>query len=1439
MNHTATLDSCLAVDNAFGPAISNECRSGFDFTLMFEQSILSILPSALLLLLTPVRMYGLYGENVKTVRDLRYGAKAAAVAVLAALQLSLLILWATSDNLRTPSSIPAAALSFVNSLALGQLSYLEHTRSLQPSTLITVYLLLSLLFDAAQSRTLYLRANSNVLAAVFTASITLKLALLVLEAQSKRPSLKQPYRNYAREALSGIFNRSFFWWLNPLFIGGFGKVLTLEDLGTIDESLASEPLRDCIQTIWDARKKPNVQHALAITCIKTLKWPILSSIFPRACLIAFSYSQTFLISRAISYVGDPSTVGSKNEGYGLIGASALIYTGIALSTVHFKHRLYRTITMFRGAVVGLIHNKTMKLQDGVYNESAAVTLMSTDIDRITFSMVSVHEIWAHLIEVAIGIWLLARQLGWVSVIPVIIMLLSSFGTQRVSRNFGNAQKAWTAATQKRIAMTSSLLGSMKSAKIMGLAETMTESIQGQREAEVSLSRKYRWISVLINIIGSIPTNFGPVLTFIAFAIKARVRHESALTTNQAFTSLAIISLVTTPVQALLLAAPSVAAGNGCMQRIQTFLLASSWDDARLLLDQTSSVSSQDLSDGMEMEKMSDKAPGSVAVSVKTLTLRYDLSSEPALNDISMDLKRGSLTMLVGPIGSGKSSLMKAILGELPYQYGTISMISKSLAYSAQTSWLLNISIRRIICGPIEDTPTDENWYRAVLYACALDEDLQQLQDGDESVIGSRGLVLSGGQKQRVALARAVYAKRDIVLLDDVLSALDGSTEGRVVQRLLGPKGLLRQTSTVLLITHATRHLHLADNIVVLGNDARVAQQGTYEELQATEGYIKELSIHPSHNIQTTENTAVASKIRIQKPPAAADLNLVRKTGDISIYLYYLQHVGWISSLGFLFVAACLTFTTAFPQVWLKYWTEANGAHIAKYVSVYTVLAVASTLFLGCTFASILILIVPRAGLRLHKVLLYTVMEAPMSFFAQTDTGVTINRFSQDLGLIDRQLPATMARTCLLSFLCIAQAALIATGSSYMGITIPFLVAVVYILQKVYLRTSRQLRYMDLEERSPLYSHFLETLDGLSTIRAFGWQDESRATNIRLLDRSQRPYYLLYCIQRWLNLALDLIVAIMAVIVMALATQLRSTTSAGAIGIALNSILGFNASLSNLVDVWTQLETSLGAIVRIKDFETKTPSENLPGEEGVPPAEWPSKGAVELRNITAQYGPDILALQDVSLKIAPGQKVGICGRTGSGKSSLLLTLLRLLDLSRGSIFIDGIDLSTLPRELIRSRITAIPQDSFILTGTVRHNIDPAGSIPDSQIIEVLEKLTLWPTILERGGLDANMQSQPLSQGQQQLFTLARALLRRSSIIILDEATSNVDVTTDGLMQRIIREEFSACTIITVAHRMDSIRDADVVVVLEKGRIVEVGDPRELLGQRSKFAELNGR
>ena len=407
----------------------------------------------------------------------------------------------------------------------------------------------------------------------------------------------------------------------------------------------------------------------------------------------------------------------------------------------------------------------------------------------------------------------------------------------------------------------------------------------------------------------------------------------------------------------------------------------------------------------------------------------------------------------------------------------------------------------------------------------------------------------------------------------------------------------------------------------------------------------------------------------------------------------------------------------------------------------------------------------------------------------------------------------------------------------MALTIPGLVLVVYLIQKVYLRTSRQLRFLDLETKSPLYSHFLETLEGLSTIRALGWQERFMKVFISRLDASQRPYYLLYCIQRWLILVLGLVIGAMAVIVVALAINLQSTTNGGLLGIALNGILNFNTSLQGLMQFWTQVETSLGAIARLKSFEAATLPEDKPEEMFIPNADWPTIGSIEFHNVSASYNLTIPALRDITLKISSGSGVGICGRTGSGKSSLLSTLLRLIDLDSGSIIIDGIDLSTVPRELIRSRIIAIPQDPFILTGSVRLNLDPTSTVPDVSLIAALTKTRLWGIIEARGGLDAEMNLQPLSQGQQQLFCLARAMLRTGSkILVLDEATSNVDAETDQLMQRVIREEFRECTVLTVAHRLNSIMECDQVAVMEGGRVVEFGNPKELMARPSAFREL---
>ena len=290
-------------------------------------------------------------------------------------------------------------------------------------------------------------------------------------------------------------------------------------------------------------------------------------------------------------------------------------------------------------------------------------------------------------------------------------------------------------------------------------------------------------------------------------------------------------------------------------------------------------------------------------------------------------------------------------------------------------------------------------------------------------------------------------------------------------------------------------------------------------------------------------------------------------------------------------------------------------------------------------------LMPRAAIRLHHILLQTVLHAPPSFFARTDSGVILNRFSQDMSLVDLQLPIATSTVFLSLFGYIAQMALISTGSSYMALTVPFTLLAIYGIQNVYLKTSRQLRYLDLENKSSLFTHFTETLDGLATIRAFSWETKAKETFDRHLDHSQKPYYMLFCIQRWLNLVLDLMVTALAVVVMALAVSLNSTTTAGLLGLSLNNILGFNKSLSTLVTSWTSLETSLGAVARVKTFAENTESEEKLDESYDPPAGWPLSGSIEVHSVSATYGSSIQALNGITMKIKPGEKIGICGRTG--------------------------------------------------------------------------------------------------------------------------------------------------------------------------------------------------
>lgn len=656
-------------------------------------------------------------------------------------------------------------------------------------------------------------------------------------------------------------------------------------------------------------------------------------------------------------------------------------------------------------------------------------------------------------------------------------------------------------------------------------------------------------------------------------------------------------------------------------------------------------------------------------------------------------------------------------------------------------------------------------------------------------------------------------------------------------------------ATVFLITHAAQHYHLADQVIILG-DSTIQAQGTPEELQNALSHISKATLGESHRIQDhPEDVRLRSQIS-NVGDAAIDVS--RKTGDTTLYAYYFKSIGAINLLILIFCCAGYSFGSTFSQYWLKWWTEADPIYIRFYIAGYVLLSFLAWAATSTLMWSSAIKIAPKSGKVLHGRLLTAIMGAPLSYYSNTDIGTTLNRLSQDIRLVDTELPSALHNICAQIFKLLVQVVSLLVVQSILAITLPFCIGIVYVVQKIYLRTSRQLRFLELESRSALYSSFLETVEGVSTIRAFGWQKPFEVNNTEQLETSQRPFYILLCLQRWLNIFLDLLIACIAVGIIALAVAMKDTTGA-AIGVSLNLILVANTTLLRLVESWTSLEISLGAISRLKSVSEDTPQESKPEENFCPDESWPSVGAIELDNVTVSYNPNSVALKNISLKIAAGQKVVICGRTGSGKSTLLLNLLHLLDLQSGSIKIDGVDISRVPRSILRQRcFIAVPQDPFIFaSGSLRTNLDLSGRLSDEAIITALEKTRLWHHFsaaipVNENILDIPMSSfPPLATGQLQLLSLSRAILRRQSthptgyvlpygtstlnpkpIILLDEATSSLDLETETVIQNVIRGEFTENehTVLIIAHRVAAavkgMREGDKVVWIRDGRIEKV-------------------
>ncbi|KAJ5177772.1 uncharacterized protein N7500_000471 [Penicillium coprophilum] len=1092
-------------------------------------------------------------------------------------------------------------------------------------------------------------------------------------------------------------------------------------------------------------------------------------------------SEPIFIGTAIRFVnGTSQSILGGDSGPRLMLFAAAVYMGIAVSGAIYQHQINRLRVMVRGALVGLIHHQSLHLPDDKSQDSSALALISSDIDSV-----------------------------------------DSVGCSRMSayvaKHLENRQKDWNAATQNRLAATSAAIEGIKSLKMMGMEDAIQSQVLYLRNNEIQASKRLRWILVAYNASANALGILAPVLTLVLFLLSSR---GDGISTDQTFTALALLAMVTHPANMVMTLIPQAISVLANFDRIQTFISQPSIQDTREVFQE---VSPQQF------------------ILTQALTVAPPPLYHPILCDLDLAITKGEIVTCAGAVGSGKTTLAMAVLGEATTTSGLISISSKEIAYCAQEPWLPSVTIREAIAGHL--VGLDIEWYNTVIEACGLVPDFHSFVAGDMALIENNGMNLSGGQKQRIALARAVYSKYKMLVLDDPFSALDEAVAGHIVQRLLGPRGLFRKmATTVLLISNS-----ISDRVLLL-HDSRLYPRMHLQDPKAAVGLLS-LPSKNSHtlNLSNDNDSGALGKSRKLHLSDAED-DTSRRTGDVAIYGYYINAIGRSNNLMLILCTAGFSFCSTFAQYVLKWATESPRDRLNFYISLYATISFIGWVATSGTMWAAQMKVAIRSGALLHAQLLDRILRAPLSYITKTDIGTIVNRFGQDINLVDKQLPPTLANLNTQIFKLLMQLVLLVKIRPMMSLTVPVCAICVYFIQRIYLRTSRQLRFLELESKSSLLTNFMDTANGIVTIRAFGWKEKFQKENVQALDLSQKPFYLLLCLQCWLKMMLDCIITGFAVVLIAFTISYRNTTAGADLGLALNLIIVANTTLLKLVQSWTSFETSLGAISRLKSIQDCVPTEYNTEHTVDPGLRWPSSGNLHVNGVSVGYTKSSpLALRNISFVVKPGQKTVVVGRTGSGKSTLMLSLLQLLEPSEGSTFIDDISLTHMSPRTVRKRgFIAVPQDGLTIpTATLRFNLDPYHTSSEEEISLSLQRTGLWDKIqsmadtAEKAGaspkrslLDLPMLSfLPLSAGQLQLLALSRTLLRvwssapHKPIVILDEVSSSLDSETESILIDILRDDLRDYTVVIIAHRVAGIMGAmrpgvDAIATMQDGRLQTV-------------------
>ncbi|XP_072762870.1 ATP-binding cassette sub-family C member 4 [Anoplolepis gracilipes] len=1351
------------------------------------------------------------------------------------------------------------------------------------------------------------------------------------------------------------------WWTISLFKTGYKKVLEVEDLFEPLKKDRSNVLGDRLEKRWkielDNSKKGKRRPSLLKTIFRTFLWEyFLLGVIQILNEFVIRLGTPLLLGGLLRYFRKDSVEPYENA----LWYAAGICLASGMSVIVGNQTIFGAFHIgakVRVAVCSVVYRKALRLSKTALGETApgkVVNLVANDVNRFDLVSIFIHHMWSAPLSALIVAYILYQEVGYAGLIGIaaifLVVPIQSY-TGKLSSKF----RLQTAIkTDERVRLMDEIISGVQVIKMYAWEKPFCAMIELARKLELQVVTKSSYIRGIYMTFNLFTTRMALYCTLITMLM-----FHNEITADKIFVVLSYFNILAQTMTGMFVRGfAELAECMVAIRRLQSFLLFDEFQSNNISKASSDNLCSDykqtaykqeekqdlpfiddDVADDYEnLDKNNDykKQNGLMivasdllkntanlieekrrstcnddrcAIEMLNVTAKWeDKQSQNTLEDLNLKLKKGKLYAVIGMVGSGKSSFLSAILGEIALMEGQIK-VNGNVSYASQEAWVFGATVRRNI---LFGQPYDRHRYQKVVKACALLRDFKQFPQGDQTIVGERGSSLSGGQKARINLARTLYRQSDIYLLDDPLSAVDAHVSKHLfqecIQRYLAGK-------TRILATHQLQYIKGVDGIILL-EQGRIKYFSHYQDLLeyrpeygvllADENEIDDSSLEKSMNIRRKFSSA-SNRSRTPDTSGGTDdeeenedeeqLNnglegTSRGTVKGPIFIKFFQ-IG--ANLYLAFIVLLLFIITQFIVSLNDYYvpylinTVETQKYLAKlhslnqtnniynenmttnhlatilsdeqdispmmmdYIYVYTGIVV-GIFVIGITRSLVFYKTCMTCSQRLHDMMFSALIRTGMRFFDTNPSGRILNRFSKDMGTIDELLPKACLDAGQMIMMMVGSLTVACVVNPIFLIPIVFLSIIFYWFRKVYLKTSKNVKRLEGISRSPVFTHLNATLNGLTTIRAYCAQDILKQEFDKLQDVHTSTVYMYIVTSTAFGFVLDVFCFFFISLITFSFLLINQSFSGGEVGLAITQIMAMtgiiqwgmrqSAEVTNqMMAVERVLEyIQLAAEPNLKDrgpYLKKKERENLILPDNAP-KNWPKEGSIVFRNVYMRYtDEDPPVLKGLNIVIYPGEKVGIVGRTGAGKSSLISALFRLAKVE-GIIEIDSTNTGLIALEDLRRKISIIPQDPVLFSGTLRRNLDPFDEFPDSNLWEALEEVELKDAVgINGNGLDSRVfdRGSNYSVGQRQLVCLARAILRNNRILMLDEATANVDPHTDALIQRTIRKKFATCTMLTVAHRLNTIMDSDKVLVMDKGRMAEYDHPHILLqNSYSQFTSL---